>query len=154
MLFLKKSTIPAAGKGLFTKKAIKKGEDIIEYKGEIVTWAECLNRNDNGHGGYVFFINKNYCIDAYFTPSALARYANDAKGHIRVAGITNNAVYETRGKKVFIVATKNIEEGGEVLVDYGKDYWEHIPKPGDKIKAANKKADSKKAEKKAGKKKA
>jgi SET domain-containing protein len=134
MLFLKKSNIPLAGRGLFTKKDIKKGEDVCEYKGEIVTWAECLKRNEKGHGGYVFFINKNYCIDAYYTPEALGRYANDAKGHIRVAGIVNNAVYETRGKKVYIVATRNIPKGGEVLVDYGKDYWEFIPKPGDIIR--------------------
>ena len=138
MLYLKKSSIPSAGKGLFTKKDIKKGEDIIEYTGEIVTWDECLKRNDEGKGGYVFYINKNYCIDAYPTPDVLARYANDAKGHIRVAGYTNNAEYETRGKRVYIVATKNIEKGSEIFVDYGKDYWQHIPKPGDKKKKAKK----------------
>ena len=37
-LITKKSTIPGAGKGLFTRDAISKGDFIIEYKGEITTW--------------------------------------------------------------------------------------------------------------------
>ena len=37
-LLVKRSTIPDAGKGLFTKIFIPKGVRIVEYKGSISTW--------------------------------------------------------------------------------------------------------------------
>ena len=39
-LYVKKSTLPNAGKGLFTKKLIPKGTRIVEYKGKTRTWKE------------------------------------------------------------------------------------------------------------------
>jgi hypothetical protein len=39
-LFVKKSTLPNAGKGLFTKVAIPKGTLIVEYKGKISAWKD------------------------------------------------------------------------------------------------------------------
>lgn len=132
MLYLKKSLIPGAGKGLFTKTQFTRGDIVCEYEGEIVTWAECERRADEGHEGYVFFITKHRCIDAYFTPEAMARYANDAKGIGRVEGLKNNAQYEIKVrqgvKRGFIVATRTINPGDEILVDYGDDYWANLNK--------------------------
>ena len=48
-LVIKKSTIPGAGKGLYTKKPIKKGNRIVEYKGKVSTWKEV--DSDNGRKG-------------------------------------------------------------------------------------------------------
>ena len=126
MLYLKESQLPNAGKGLFTDSFIKKGERIIEYKGEIVTWAECEKRAQEDKDGYVFYINSRHCIDAWPRPEALARYANDARGISRVKGLNNNAEYVIRGKKVFIEAVKNIKAGSEIFVSYGADYWKVI----------------------------
>jgi SET domain-containing protein len=135
MLYLKKSLIPGAGKGLFVKNEIKKGEIVCEYEGEIVPWSVCEKRAEEGHEGYAFFITKNRCVDAYFTKEAIARYANDAKGIGRVEGLKNNAQYEIKTrqgeKRVFIVAIKNIKPNDEVLVDYGKDYWKNLSKAKD-----------------------
>lgn len=39
-LEIKKSQLTNAGKGLFTKKDIKKGMKVAEYKGEKITWKE------------------------------------------------------------------------------------------------------------------
>lgn len=132
MLYLKRSTIPGAGKGLFTKSQFKRGDEICEYEGEILPWAECQKRADQGYEGYVFFITRNRCIDAYFTPEAIGRYANDARGLTRVEGLKNNAQYEikTRGgiKRAFIIATRTINPGDEILVDYGADYWQNLEK--------------------------
>lgn len=36
-LYVKRSLLPGAGRGLFTKVPIKKGTRIVEYKGEIMT---------------------------------------------------------------------------------------------------------------------
>lgn len=119
-LVVKKSTIPNSGKGLFTKKPIPRGTLIVEYKGRITTWKEVKDDHDNG---YIYTINNQHVIDAKRTRSALARYANDAKGIVRIKGITNNCVYVNNGKKAYIESVKDIPAGAEILVDYGKDYW-------------------------------
>ena len=125
-LIVKRSQIPNAGKGLFAKKPFKKNEKIIEYKGEIIDWKEYKNRVEENKDGYLFFVNNKYCIDAFSTPQHKARYANDARGLNRTKGLRNNAVYEVFDKKCFIVATRNIEAGEEILVDYTADYWKCV----------------------------
>lgn len=127
MLYVKKSNIPGAGKGLFVARDFKKGEIITEYEGEKLTWKQCEERNqlkaDNERGAYYFYINRNHCVDAEYTLWALGRYANDAAGMGRVEGLRNNAKYEIIKGKPYIVATRNIKKGAEVFVGYGKAYW-------------------------------
>lgn len=125
-LYLDKSTLPNAGKGLFTKVNIRKGEKIIEYKGRIITWKQHEKLAEQDKGGYAFYVNKNYVIDAYDTPQYFARYANDARGISRLEGVRNNAVYEEKKKIVHIVATRNIPAGSEIFVSYGDEYWDSI----------------------------
>ena len=55
-LVVKKSSLPNAGKGLFTKVDIKKGSYIVEYKGEVLTWKEVEKMADD-RNGYVFYFN-------------------------------------------------------------------------------------------------
>ena len=121
---VKKSGLPGAGKGLFTKTFIPKGTRIVEYKGEITTWKEV--DHEDGDNGYIYFVKRNHVIDALRTPKELARYANDARGIARVKGISNNAEYMEEGIKVYITSVKDIPAGAEILVDYGKEYWEVI----------------------------
>lgn len=125
MVKVKKSQIPNSGKGLFADRDYKKGDIIVEYEGEKVSWKECQERNQNqkGHGGYYLYINKNNCVDAQYTLWAKGRYANDASGFIRVAGLRNNARYEIIKGKPFIVATRKINAGDEIFVSYGRAYW-------------------------------
>lgn len=123
-LAIKKSGLPGAGKGLFTKVFIPKGTKIVEYKGTITTWKEVDHKQ--GENGYIYYVKRNYVIDARPHPTALARYANDAKGLFRVKGMTNNAEYTEENNQVFITATKDIDPGQEIFVDYGKEYWEVI----------------------------
>lgn len=125
-LIIKKSALPNAGKGLFTTKNIKKGQKIIEYKGEIINWREYEKRVREDKDGYLFYIHKNRCIDAYDTPQYKARYANDAEGLSRVKGLKNNSVYEIFDDKCYIVATREIKAGEEIFVSYSKDYWSCI----------------------------
>lgn len=123
-LFVKKSTIPNSGKGLFTKKLIPKGTRIVEYKGRISAWKDV--KDEDGKNGYIFYVNRNHVINALPVKSALARYANDARGLVRIKGVTNNCDYITDGKKAYIESKKVIPAGGEILVDYGGDYWKVI----------------------------
>lgn len=122
-LEVKQSTITGAGQGLFTKTAILKGTYIIEYKGRITTWKEVKHQWDNP---YLYTISDSYIIDAKNHKKSLARYANDAKGLTRTKGITNNAEFVNEGKRVFIIATKAIKAGEEILVSYGKGYWDTV----------------------------
>jgi uncharacterized protein len=120
-LVVKKSTLPHAGKGLFTKKFIPKGTRIVEYKGRISTWKELSN---NGHDSrYIFYVKRDYVIDAEPYKKAIARFANDAGGVTRIKGVNNNAYYEQDGLQIFITAKKDIEAGSEIFVGYGKEYW-------------------------------
>ncbi len=125
-LTVKTSQLPNSGKGLFTTTAIKKGEKVIEYEGEIIDWKEYEKRVELNKDGYLFFINKKRCIDAFNTPQHKARFANDAAGLGRVKGLKNNCVYDIEGDKCFIVATKNISAGEEIFVSYSKEYWDCI----------------------------
>ena len=122
-LQVKKSILPQAGKGLFTTKPVKKGTRIAEYRGKITTWKKA--KKELGDNRYIFYVNRDHVIDAKRS-RAKARYANDARGITRIKGITNNSQYVEDGVQVFIEAKKDIPAGAEILVDYGKDYWDTV----------------------------
>ena len=122
-LVVKASTLPGSGKGLFTRKFIPRGTRIVEYKGRMTTWNEVKNDADNG---YIYTIDNQHVIDAQNSVKTFGRYANDARGLVKLKGVTNNSTYVNDGNKVFIESIKDIPAGGEILVSYGKDYWDVI----------------------------
>jgi SET domain-containing protein len=125
-LIVKRSRLPKAGKGLFTTKKIKKGAKVIEYRGEIINWKQYAERVARDEDGYLFYISRKRCIDAFPTPQYKARYANDAAGISRKSGLKNNSIYQVFGDKCYIVAERDIEAGEEIFVDYTKEYWDVI----------------------------
>ena len=124
-LYVDNSSIPAAGKGLFTSADIEKGEIVTEYVGEITTWENV--RHDAGNL-YIYFVNEDHVINAKDRADAIARYANDAHGLMRVPGLHNNSRFVNINGRIFIKATRLIKAGSEILVNYGKSYWETIKK--------------------------
>lgn len=131
-LEIKKSKIPGAGKGLFTATLIKRGERVIEYTGDVITWKECQERNEkmDGFGAYYFFISEKKCIDAENVLDSLARYANDAAGFVRLPGVRNNCRYEVIRNRAYIIASRNLKPGDEIFVAYGKEYWDALRENG------------------------
>jgi len=125
MLIVKKSRIANAGKGLFTTSPIRKGDIIVEYKGDNLTWEQCLKRyGENIHKAcYLYYISPKNCIDSQYCLDELARYANDANGFQIVKGLKNNAEFANIKKKPFLKATRNIKANEEILCDYSGDYW-------------------------------
>jgi SET domain-containing protein len=123
-LVIKKSKLPGAGKGLFTRKFIPKGTRITEYKGKITTWGKVDHKK--GENGYIYYVKRNHVIDAGNNIKAYARYANDARGMGKVKGLTNNAEYTEDGLRVYIQSIKDIPAGSEIFVSYGKEYWDVI----------------------------
>jgi SET domain-containing protein len=134
-LVVKKSTLPGAGKGLFTTIFIPKGKRIVEYKGTRTVWKDI--KDEDGKNGYIFYITRNNVIDALPHKEALGRYANDARGLARVEGIRNNAEYVIDNGRCYIDAMKDIQAGSEILVSYSADYWRVI-KHNMKLAAAEK----------------
>jgi uncharacterized protein len=123
-LVVKRSTLRGAGRGLFTRKPIPRGTKIVEYKGKVSSWKEV--DSNGGSNGYIYYVNRNHVIDASTFRGAVARFANDARGLSREAGITNNCTYLIEGLKVYIQSVRDIPAGGELLVAYGKEYWDII----------------------------
>jgi len=136
-LQVKRSKIPGAGKGLFTKQFIEKGTRIVEYKGRITTWKNVLGSKH--FNGYVYFINRNHVIDAMRRKTAIARYANDAKGHSKKQGVSNNSEFVVESKRVFIYAKRDILKGEEIFVSYGSEYWKEVAKYKKSLALENKK---------------
>ncbi len=120
-LLIKASTLPNAGKGLFTKTFIAAGTRITEYKGRVTAWKEVEHDHDNA---YLFTVNEGHVIDARRSLKSFARYANDARGFTRIKGITNNCIYvQDEANRVFLESKRDIPAGAEIFVSYGNDYW-------------------------------
>jgi uncharacterized protein len=104
-----------AGLGLFAGEDIKKGEMIIEYIGNILNKEEADAKVTSQ---YLFEITRNKTIDG--TPRwNTARYANHS--------CAPNAESDVKKGRVFIIATKNIKDGEEIVYDYGEEFVEeHI----------------------------
>lgn len=125
-LIVKKSKLPKAGKGLFTKVDIPKGTRLVEYKGRIQPWREV--KDEDGINGYLMYINRNVVINGLTAMKSLARYANDAGGLVRLEGVRNNSEFISEGKRCYIDATRNIKAGEEIFASYGREYWTLIKK--------------------------
>jgi SET domain-containing protein len=103
------------GRGVFAVQRIAKGETIIEYTGEVITWKEALRRHphdpsDPNHTFY-FHIDDGRVIDAKFGGNA-ARWINHACE-------PNCEADETGDGRVFIKALRVLRPGEELFYDYG-----------------------------------
>ena len=102
------------GKGVFALAPIKKGEVIIEYKGEVITWPEALRRHphdptDPNHTFY-FHVDEEHVIDA--------KHGGNAARWINHACAPNCEADEIDGR-VFIKALRTLKPGEELFYDYG-----------------------------------
>jgi uncharacterized protein len=102
------------GKGVFAARALAKGELVIEYKGEIISWDEALRRHphdptDPNHTFY-FHIDDGRVIDGKVHGNA-ARWINHA--------CTPNCEAEQAGDRVFIHTKRAVKAGEELFYDYG-----------------------------------
>ena len=102
------------GKGVFSVAPIKKGEVLIEYKGEVITWKEALRRHphdpkDPDHTFY-FHIDEDHGIDA--------KYGGNAARWINPACAPNCEVDEVDGR-IFVKALRRLKPGEELFYDYG-----------------------------------
>lgn len=111
---LVKAKKSSAGLGLFAMEEIPKGVCIIEYVGRDISGPEEFTSRSK----YLFEITKKITIDGQ-ARSNTARYINHS--------CRPNAEPIIYKRRAFILSTKKIAAGEEIVYDYGKDYWEeHI----------------------------
>ena len=102
------------GKGVFALRPLRKGEVVIEYTGEVISWREALRRHphdpkDPNHTFY-FHIDDQHVIDAKVGGNA-ARWINHA--------CSPNCEADEDDGRVFIKTLRNIAPGEELFYDYG-----------------------------------
>jgi uncharacterized protein len=102
------------GKGVFAVAALAKGETLIEYTGELITWKQALRRHphdptDPNHTFY-FHIDEKHVIDAKVGGNS-SRWINHS--------CKPNCEADEEGGRVFIKAIRNILPGEELFYDYG-----------------------------------
>jgi SET domain-containing protein len=102
------------GKGVFALAPIPKGEVIIEYKGEVISWPEALRRHphdpkDPNHTFYFHIDDKNV-IDAKHGGNA-ARWINHA--------CEPNCEADEIDGRIFIKSLRALKPGEELFYDYG-----------------------------------
>lgn len=102
------------GKGVFALKPIARGETILEYLGEVITWPQAQRRHphdprDPNHTFY-FHLDDKHVIDATVGGNA-SRWINHACK-------PNCEADETDGR-IFIKALRALEPGEELFYDYG-----------------------------------
>lgn len=102
------------GKGVFALADLAEGETLIEYTGEIITWAEALRRHphdpsDPNHTFY-FHIDEDHVIDAKVGGNS-SRWINHS--------CDPNCEAEVEDGRVFIRTLRNIQAGEELFYDYG-----------------------------------
>ena len=110
------------GRGVFATELIPKGTRLIEYKGEIITWAVADRRYaDDGKNGYhtfLFDIDGKKVIDAAVGGND-ARWINHSCAPNCQAWIVEHASGDPRKDRVMIEARRNIRRGEELTYDYG-----------------------------------
>ena len=105
---------PVHGKGVFALTKIRKGETIIEYKGEIITWKQAQRRHphdpNDPHHTFYFHIDDKHVIDAAVEGNA-ARWINHA--------CKPNCEADEIDGRIFVKALRQLQPGEELYYDYG-----------------------------------
>lgn len=103
------------GRGVFANVPLRAGERLIEYTGEVISWAEAQRRHphdpaDPNHTFY-FHIDDGRVIDAL--------YGGNSSRWINHSCAPNCEAEETPEGRVFIRALRDIAAGEELFYDYG-----------------------------------
>ncbi len=105
--------------GAYAAKPIRNGTRIIEYIGRPLTKKKAQTELED-RNGYVFTINKFFDIDGSVQWNP-ARYINH--------GCDANAESDIIDDRVWIIATRSIKKGEEVLYNYNYDLADALDNP-------------------------
>jgi SET domain-containing protein len=101
------------GKGVFALVALKKGEMLIEYKGEVIGWDEALRRHPHDPAQpdhtFYFHLDDGKVIDGKHGGNS-SRWINHS--------CAPNCEAEDDNGRIYIKALRNIKAGAELFFDY------------------------------------
>lgn len=143
-LELKPSPIPNAGLGVFARTAIRRGEFVTEYSGELIDWNVASARRSNGIDTHIIGVGQFIdAIDSRVTAKLSLNYYSENHGvggfinDPHNTGSTANVAYHwyQQGRefptptlplyssgRVFLKALRDINAGEELLVNYDSTY--------------------------------
>ncbi|PRD26481.1 UNVERIFIED_CONTAM: pr-set7 [Trichonephila clavipes] len=103
---------PDKGRGVVTCKALKRGEFVLEYYGELIDYEEALRRET------IYSMKENtgcYIIDATKESGRLGRLIN----HSKKGNLKTQSIYLKENPHLAFFACRDIEPGEELCYDYG-----------------------------------
>lgn len=130
-LDLEVKEIACKGRGIVTKKKFNKGDFVVEYSGEVIDIGLAKDREsmyslDITKGCYMYYFNhrdKQYCIDATAETGRFGRLINHS---CKTPNCVTKVVMLGDSPRLILVAKQEIEEGEELLYDYGDRSKESI----------------------------
>ncbi|MEO9078541.1 MAG: SET domain-containing protein-lysine N-methyltransferase [Rhodanobacter sp.] len=112
---------PIHGNGVFAASTIAKGEQVIEYKGKLISHGEAdelyAEGAETGHT-FLFTLNDDYIIDANQNGNS-ARWINHSCEPNCRALVEESVSGNSSRDKVVIEAIRTIKPGEELTYDYG-----------------------------------
>lgn len=106
------------GRGVYAARDIKRGERVVEYKGERISWKEALRRHphdpEQPNHTFYFTIDEKRVIDGGSKGNA-ARWIN----HSCEPNCESEMVEKKGETRVYIQAVRDIKAGEELSYDYG-----------------------------------
>lgn len=112
---------PIHGTGVFATRKIRKGDEVIEYQGRLITHKQADRLyGDGGETGHTFLftLNEQYIIDANVDGND-ARWLNHSCNPNCQAVHHDSETRSKRGDRVMIEAIRDIARGEELTYDYG-----------------------------------
>ncbi|KAJ8380259.1 hypothetical protein SKAU_G00010370 [Synaphobranchus kaupii] len=115
--------IDGKGRGVFASRSFRKGEFVVEYHGDLLQIKDAKQREEEygqnpTTGCYMYYfqyLSKTYCVDATKETDRLGRLINHSKN-----GNCQTKLQDINEKPhLILVASRDIEEGEELLYDYG-----------------------------------
>lgn len=111
------------GRAVFATRSFQKGEYVVEYHGDLLHITDAKKREaeyaqNPATGCYMYYFQylcKTYCVDATKETGRLGRLINHSKN-----GNCQTKLHAINGvPHLILVASRNIDEGEELLYDYG-----------------------------------
>nr|XP_055064530.1 uncharacterized protein LOC129447001 isoform X1 [Misgurnus anguillicaudatus] len=114
------------GRGVFTTEAFFRGDFVLEYRGELLTSEESLDRSElynDVENTFLFdfqWHGKNWCMDASKEDGSLGRLVNDEH---RNPTCKIRTVEVNKKPHLCLFAVRDIQPGEEITYSYGDSDW-------------------------------
>uniref|UniRef100_A0A7N8XK35 SET domain-containing protein n=1 Tax=Mastacembelus armatus TaxID=205130 RepID=A0A7N8XK35_9TELE len=114
------------GRGVFAKTPFKKGDFVVEYRGELIDSEESQRRRKIYHSRCAVFVfdfywrERAWCVDAALEDGSLGRVVNDGHKH---SNCKMKKVIADGRPHLCLFALGDINAGEEMTYDYRDSDW-------------------------------